>query len=146
MNTATDHQKMRGWILCTSGVLLVSSLGGQSSPMAKYWLLDHGKGEAAAGAGPRRKFLLYHPSSSSILALQMDWESTFWGYFCTCFGWFCFWFKAAEICHETKHFHNILTTFRSRFQPLYNQNQHLLKPQLLQSFPLAPQHSRCVHS
>lgn len=66
MNRATDHQKMWGWILQPSGVLLACSMGGMV-------LTEHRrKSEAVVGAGPKRKFLLYYLSSSSLLMLWMD--------------------------------------------------------------------------
>lgn len=71
------------------------------------WLWEHGKREAAVGAGPRRKPFLCHPSSSLLLMLCMDWESTLRSYFCTCFGWFWSRFEASGTCRETRHFHNI---------------------------------------
>ena len=105
VNTATDHKNMWGWILQPVGVLLVGILGGGSSAAASRWLWEHGQGEAAVGAGHRRKPCLYHPSSSSLLSLRMDWESDVWSYFCTSFGWFWSWSEVAGTCCETRHFH-----------------------------------------
>lgn len=64
---------------------------------------DWAQSEAAVGAGPERKPLLYYLSSSSLLILWMGWERAIWSYFSVCFAWLWSWFQVTGTCHEARH-------------------------------------------